>query len=139
KQIFAKNSHHHDGGDPYKAALRIVMLAYEIGAVPLSNCKSGKDRTGMLDAEIKREVISLHQGQPLSEPGSSLGLVNKVIFQQVLVNGGNLEVQSYNMGVAGNKVLVNRTLSSLNLSCEDRIGNQAVSDAAKGLSYLVSS
>ncbi|MCU1760744.1 hypothetical protein NTD84_13575 [Pseudomonas sp. 14P_8.1_Bac3] len=137
KQIFAENSHHHDGGDPYKAALRIVILAYEIGAVPLSNCKSGKDRTGMLDAEIKREVISLHQGHPLSEPGSPLGAVNKAIFQQVLINGGNSGVQSYNMGVEGNKVLVNRTLSSLNLSCEERIGNRAVFDEAQGLSRLV--
>lgn len=48
------------------------MLAYEIGAVPCWNCKSGKDRTGMLDAEIKREAINYHQGYRLSKPGAKL-------------------------------------------------------------------
>lgn len=57
KAIWANKTHHHDGGEPYKAALHVALLANEIGAMPCWNGKSGKDRTGMLDAEIKRETV----------------------------------------------------------------------------------
>ncbi|CNI25630.1 Inositol phosphate phosphatase sopB [Yersinia aldovae] len=137
KQILVHNSHHRDGGEPYKAAQRVAMLAYEIGAVPCWNCKSGKDRTGMLDAEIKREVVSQHQGLPLSKPGQALSNSDKKLFQQVLVNGGNSEVQIYNTGAAGNQVL--KKLPILNLSYGERIGNNEVWNEAQGLSRLVRS
>lgn len=137
KQILENKSHHSDGGEPYKAAQRVTMLAYEIGAVPCWNCKSGKDRTGMLDAEIKREVVSQHQGQPLSKPNASLSDNNKNIFQKVLINGGNLEVQAYNTGAQGNKVLKKLPLSVMNLSYGERIGNRNVWKEAQGLSGRV--
>ncbi|MDE1186628.1 MAG: inositol phosphate phosphatase SopB [Pantoea sp.] len=137
RDIFIKKSHHHDGGEPYKAAQRIAMLAYEIGAVPCWNCKSGKDRTGMLDAEIKREVISQHQGKPLSQPGRLQNKADKELFQNVLVNGGNAEVQVYNTSVAGNKVIKSLPLPGMNLSFNERIGNNQVLKATQGLSKLV--
>ncbi len=55
--IFENNQHHKDGGEPYKLAQRLAMLAHEIDAVP-ARIVSGKDRTGMMDSEIKREIIS---------------------------------------------------------------------------------
>ncbi|EDV3837582.1 type III secretion system effector inositol phosphate phosphatase, partial [Salmonella enterica subsp. diarizonae] len=70
KDIWKNNLHHKDGGEPYKLAQRLAMLANEIDAVPAWNCKSGKDRTGMMDSEIKRETISLHQTHTLNAPGS---------------------------------------------------------------------
>ncbi|MBP2197773.1 inositol phosphate phosphatase SopB [Pantoea cypripedii] len=136
KEIYNKKSHHYDGGEPYKAAQRMAMLAYEIGAVPAYNCKSGKDRTGMLDAEIKREVVSQHQGRPLSKPGNPLSEYDKKLFQKVLVSGGNAEVQKYNTGVAGNKVLKELPLSALNLSHHNRIGNRDTFEQVGGLSEL---
>ncbi|MEG3127261.1 inositol phosphate phosphatase SopB [Pantoea cypripedii] len=136
KEIYNKKSHHYDGGEPYKAAQRMAMLAYEIGAVPAYNCKSGKDRTGMLDAEIKREVVSQYQGRPLSKPGNPLNEYDKKLFQKVLVSGGNAEVQKYNTGVAGNKVLKELPLVALNLSHHDRIGNRDTFDQVAGLSEL---
>ncbi|WP_455871804.1 inositol phosphate phosphatase SopB [Serratia proteamaculans] len=139
KQILINKSHHHDGGEPYKAAQRVAMLAYEIGAVPCWNCKSGKDRTGMLDAEIKREAVSQHQGSPLNKPGIPLSNNDKKLFQQVLLNGGNSEVQAYNTGVAGNKVLKKLPLSALNLSYHERIDNRKVWEEGQGLSGLVKS
>lgn len=136
-QILSSNSHHRDGGEPYKAAQRVTMLAYEIGAVPCWNCKSGKDRTGMLDAEIKREAISQHQGQPLSQPANPLDEKNQKIFQQVLLNGGNNEIQTYNTSAAGNKVLKNIQVSALKLSYDQRIGDTRVWKETQGLSRLV--
>ncbi len=44
-------------GDPYKLASRLQELAYRIGAVPAFNCKSGKDRTGQCDVEVKSAIM----------------------------------------------------------------------------------
>lgn len=74
KTIWKEKTYLKDGNEPYKIAQRISMLAHEIGVIPCWNCKSGKDRTGMLDAEIKREAINVHQGYSLSKPGHKLCL-----------------------------------------------------------------
>ncbi|SQJ24844.1 secreted effector protein [Salmonella enterica subsp. enterica] len=107
KDIWKNNQHHKDGGEPYKLAQRLAMLAHEIDAVPAWNCKSGKDRTGMMDSEIKREIISFHQTHMLNAPGSLPDSGGQKIFQKVLLNSGNLEIQKQNTGGAGNKVLKN--------------------------------
>ncbi|KVD77993.1 hypothetical protein WS62_29645 [Burkholderia sp. ABCPW 14] len=138
KEIWAQHAHHKDGGEPYKAAQRVAMLAYEIGAVPCWNCKSGKDRTGMLDAEIKREAIAQHEGHLPSRPMAGLTESMKRLFRAVLLDGGNLEVQEKNTGAVGNKVL--KTLpfrQLLNLSYAKRIGDAGVHQQARGLSSLV--
>jgi phosphatidylinositol-4,5-bisphosphate 4-phosphatase len=57
----------------------------------------------------------------------------------VLLNGGNSEVQAYNTGVAGNKVLKKLPLSALNLSYHERIDNRKVWEEGQGLSGLVKS
>lgn len=144
KRMWAEKSYHRDGGEPYKAALRVSLLAYEIGAVPCWNCKSGKDRTGMLDAELKREVIKIHQQklalmpqyQMISTPGAPLDKEEQQLFQTILRHGGNREVQQYNTGAFGNKVI--RMLSwPIGLSLRSRIGDEQVFKDTKGLSGLV--
>ncbi|POB00635.1 type III secretion system effector inositol phosphate phosphatase [Chromobacterium sinusclupearum] len=137
KAIWAAKAHRHDGGEPYKAAQRAALLAYEIGAVPCWNCKSGKDRTGMLDAELKREAVALHQGGGLAAPGARLESDEQQLLQQILLYGGNGEVQAYNTGASGNKVM--KELPALNLSYQARVGNREVWDQAQGLSGLVKS
>lgn len=126
KDIWKNKSHHRDNGEPYKLAQRVIMLANEINSVPCWNCKSGKDRTGMLDVEIKREAISLHQGNSLSKLGRPLDQNGKRLLRQVLLNSGNLEVQAQNTGLAGNKVIKNVGISLLNLSYKDRISDNQV-------------
>lgn len=137
--IWKDKLHHKDGNEPYKLAQRISMLAHEIKAVPCWNCKSGKDRTGMLDAEIKREAISLHQGMKSSLPGSIPDNEGRNIFQNVLLNSGNLEIQKMNTCGTGNKVLKNLWPDMINLSLRKRIGNSAVWASVKGFSSCVSS
>ncbi|MGL5990501.1 MAG: inositol phosphate phosphatase SopB [Plesiomonas sp.] len=137
KTIWQNKSHHSDNGEPYKLAQRVTMLANEINSVPCWNCKSGKDRTGMLDVEIKREAISLHQGNPLSKPGKSLDQNGKWLLNQVLLNSGNLEVQAQNTGLAGNKVVKDVGISLFNLSYKNRIGDDQVWNQSKGMSEFV--
>lgn len=136
KEIWHNKSHHHDGNEPYKAAQRIAMLAYEMGVVPCWNCKSGKDRTGMLDAELKREVVSLHQGNPLSKPGS---LPDSVLLQKVLLNSGNLEIQAINTGMAGNMILKHYKFPGLDLSYQKRIDDKDIWLQVKGKSDFIAS
>lgn len=137
KRIWQNKSHHSDSGEPYKLAQRVTMLANEINSVPCWNCKSGKDRTGMLDVEIKREAIYLHQGNPLSKPGSSLDPNGKWLLKQLLLNSGNLEVQAQNTGLAGNKVVKDVGIPLLNLSYKDRIGDSQVWHKAQSMANFV--
>ncbi|ENY2088411.1 SPI-1 type III secretion system effector inositol phosphate phosphatase SopB, partial [Salmonella enterica subsp. enterica serovar Kentucky] len=139
KDIWKNNQHHKDGGEPYKLAQRLAMLAHEIDAVPAWNCKSGKDRTGMMDSEIKREIISLHQTHMLNAPGSLPDSGGQKIFQKVLLNSGNLEIQKQNTGGAGNKVLKNLSPEVLNLSYQKRIGDENIWQSVKGISSLITS
>jgi phosphatidylinositol-4,5-bisphosphate 4-phosphatase len=134
--IWQHQSHHQDEGEPYKAAQRIAMLTWEIGAVPCWNCKSGKDRTGMLDAELKREVISQHLGDVPTTPGAPLLPEQQSVLQTVLMEGGNMEVQAQNTGVGGNKVV--KDLPFMNLSLATRVGDASVWSQVKGLSAVVS-
>ncbi|MCW2479720.1 inositol phosphate phosphatase SopB [Candidatus Symbiopectobacterium sp. NZEC135] len=144
KAIWANKTHHRDGGEPYKAALRVALLANEIGAMPCWNCKSGKDRTGMLDAEIKRETVKMHQHDTgvmkqtvnVSLPGSSLDNAEQQLLQTILLHGGNKEVQQYNTGAPGNKVA--KSLPKfLTLSTRQRIGDEYAFNNARGLSEFV--
>ncbi|OIV47460.1 hypothetical protein BK025_04030 [Sodalis sp. TME1] len=139
KRIWAWKAHRSDDGEPYKAAQRIAMLAYEIGAVPCWNCKSGKDRTGMLDVELKREVIHYDTQQPLSHPTAPLNDAHRTLLQEVVMKSGNMEIQRCNTGVKGNKVFRKFTLPCFNLSLSRRIGLDALWFRAKGLSHLAKS
>ncbi|WP_342221288.1 inositol phosphate phosphatase SopB [Candidatus Fukatsuia endosymbiont of Tuberolachnus salignus] len=142
KTMLADKAHHNDAGDAYKAARVMILLAYEIGITPAFNCKSGKDRTGMLDAEIKREVVFMHQAKDKlpSKPGP-LDASGSKLLQAVLLHSGNLEIQEQNTGAEGNKVLGKhrlRDILGLGLSTrQKRIINQQVADQARGLSGLV--
>lgn len=139
KDIWKNNLHHKDGGEPYKLAQRLAMLANEIDAVPAWNCKSGKDRTGMMDSEIKRETISLHQTHTLNAPSSLPDRSGQEIFQKVLLNSGNLEIQKQNTGGAGNKVMKNLSPEVLNLSYQKRVGDENIWQSVKGISSLITS
>lgn len=139
KKLIQKNLHHSDDGEPYKAAMRVALLTAEIGLIPCYNCKSGKDRTGMLDVEIKRELASGYKQtaeQRIGLPDES----GKKLMQQLMIASGNAEIQQYNTSVAGSKVLAqNKILQFVfgNLSLSHRIGNDNVTKIAKGLSDYV--
>lgn len=139
KHILASKSHHSDKGEPYKAAMRVALLSNEMGIMPCWNCKSGKDRTGIMDAEIKLELAGRHLHL---NTGSSdnLNMTGQRLMQAVMLNSGNKEVQRYNTGVAGNKSLKKSWLVKFilgELSLRKRIGSEKIADWVKGLSHLV--
>lgn len=133
--IWSNRSHHSDKNEPYKAAKRVALLTYEIGITPCWNCKSGKDRTGVLDVEIKHGAITNHQKQALGSPGSKLNLVDKALLEKIYMHSGNLHVQEFNTGAPGNKVA--RELPIIGLSNAERIGNRNLWYSTRGLSSIV--
>ncbi len=139
RQIWEKKLHRRDHGEPYKLAQRIALLSHAIGVIPCYNCKSGKDRTGMLDSEIKREAVELYSGTPPSIPGVALSAQQKILFHRVLEHSGNLEIQKKNTGAPGNKVLKKISFYFGNLSIRSRIDDADIFSRIKSYSSIVKS
>ena len=138
--IFNSKLHRKDDGDPYKLARCIALLSNEINVVPCSNCKSGKDRTGALDAEIKKALVVKHQNNGVYRlPGGNLSVDDKALLAKMFLESGNMEVQKQNTGAAGNKVFKGYKKFGLNLSLAERVGSAEVFRDAQGWSGLVKS
>lgn len=123
--------HHTAGNEPYKFPVRLLALANECDAAPAFNCKSGKDRTGQLDVEIKDFYTSLNvsdgQVRELNYRRSEAENLNlKTLFE----HGGGREIQKHNTGVPGSKVDL-KMFYNLFQFTDDKI------DALKGLSKWV--
>ncbi|KEI71931.1 inositol phosphate phosphatase SopB [Endozoicomonas elysicola] len=103
RDIFNSKAHHHESHDAYKMPARIALLTSLISGVPLSNCKSGKDRTGMLDAEIKLLATMIDLYGKVPEPGIPLSWEDAELFRDILLHSKNLEIQKLNTGAEGYK------------------------------------
>ena len=93
-----------DGHEAYKMASRIAVLTNLLGGVPAWNCKSGKDRTGMMDVECKFLATLAALGKDIPEPGAQLNAEQKMLYRNLLLQSGNHEMQKYNTGIAGYKL-----------------------------------
>ena len=93
-----------DGHEAYKMASRIAVLTNLLGGVPAWNCKSGKDRTGMMDVECKFLATLAALGKKIPEPGAQLTSEQKLLYRNLLLQSGNHEMQKYNTGLAGYKL-----------------------------------
>lgn len=104
KEIHWSKSHHRVGNEPYKLSTRLLALANEIGAVPAFNCKSGKDRTGQLNVEIRDFYAHLNgsNGELRAVNHRRQGL-DQDNFQKLFIAGGDREIQTLNTGVPGSK------------------------------------
>lgn len=101
KTIWADKLHRENTAEPYMLAQRIALLSYMIGIPPCYNCKSGKDRTALLDLEIKTVTAAHYLNRPLPKPGEMLPDELKNIYDQLVLHSGNAEVQAKNTGDAG--------------------------------------
>ena len=104
KGIWASNDYRAGGGDPFKMVSRLALVGHLMGETPLFNCRSGKDRTGQLDAEVKFLATAADQnGGRVPPPDDSMqawrGVRNDFVF-----NTGNLEMQRLNTGLPGYKL-----------------------------------
>ena len=131
KTIYKNGEHHAQGGDAYKLPVRLAVLTDMIGGVPMYNCKSGKDRTGMMDAEIKLLVTRMIRDGEVPEPGP-LGKQDQVLFDSILLNSLNHEIQKNNARVKGFKT---EHLSSI----DQRIGDPEVRRQVRGLARVIGS
>ena len=131
KSIYKKGGHHSQGGDTYKLPARIAILTDMMGGVPLYNCKSGKDRTGMMDAEIKFLLTRMERDGEVPEPGP-LSKKDQALFDSILLNSQNHEVQKNNVRVKGYKTEYIKSI-------DHRIGDPVVREQVRGLSKAVGS
>lgn len=102
--IDQRKTYSSDGHEAYKMASRIAVLTNLLGGVPAWNCKSGKDRTGMMDVECKFLATLVALGKNIPEPGAPLTSEQKMLYRNLLLQSGNHEMQKYNTGVAGYKL-----------------------------------
>ena len=103
-RIDQKKTYSSDRHEAYKMASRIAVLTNLLGGVPAWNCKSGKDRTGMMDVECKFLATLVALGKNIPEPGAPLTSEQKMLYRNLLLQSGNHEMQKYNTGVAGYKL-----------------------------------
>lgn len=104
-ELQSSNKHHHDGDRAYALPEQVVLLSNEIDVLPAWNCMSGKDRTGLLDAEVKQSLIeqSLNGGQ-VADFSLAMTGERQQLHDKVLLESGNHEIQQANTGVAGYKI-----------------------------------
>lgn len=117
--ILDNKTYKRDNGRAYSLPLLVNLLSHEIGMIPAWNCKSGKDRTGLLDSELKEAIIKIKTVcDGIKSNENTLSDMRNVIkdctqklpkeqqqfHTQVLLNSGNLEIQKMNTGLPGYKV-----------------------------------
>ena len=89
------------GRSPYAMPARLALLADLAGLHVAFNCRSGNERSGELDAEIKhlRLQMELHGHVPQVDRVRSEDELRQ--FGQVITRSGNFELQRLNTGYAG--------------------------------------
>ena len=89
--------------DLFKSSRRIVALTHLIGAVPAFNCKSGKDRTAVLDNEVKALLANFHQQKEANNVAEPTTKVEDLYLQPFYTDPANYRIQQLNTGLIGNK------------------------------------
>ena len=101
KAVWAERGDRRGGGDPYKVVSRLALVGHLMGETPLVNCKSGKDRTGQLDAEVKFLATVADQGDGRLPPVDEDMARWRAARTDFTLNTGNLEMQQLNTGLPG--------------------------------------
>lgn len=108
REIWSKRLHHDIGNEPYKLPVRLLAIANACGSVPAFNCKSGKDRTGQLNVEIRDFYahMTMYGGEIRRINDKRTGAA-KLNYQTLFEGSGDREIQALNTGVAGSKAQLN--------------------------------
>jgi hypothetical protein len=131
KDIWNDGSYKIMGHDPYKMVARLVVLCDMIGVAPMWNCKSGKDRTGMLDGEAKFLSARIELSGKVPEPGLPLTDEETAMYRQFMLRSGNLEMQQLNTGLGGFKTEGVKAI-------DERLGDPKAREIHRGASSAVS-
>ena len=103
KEIYESGSHEDAGHEPYKLASRVAVLSFLLGQSTAFNCKSGKDRTGALDMEIKSLAAKVSVGE-VPQPDQKPTAEDRARKTTYALKTGNLEMQKCNTGMRGYKL-----------------------------------
>ncbi|MEE3422528.1 MAG: inositol phosphate phosphatase SopB [Succinimonas sp.] len=117
---FSGKEHRQMKVDPYALPARVALLNNILGNETCFNCKSGKDRTGQLDAEVKTLAATLSEVAnetdvreyirnnsdvyDILKNGSYSNKHQKKNLTKVALNSGIMEIHKMNTGVMGSKV-----------------------------------
>ena len=104
KAIWASDDYRAGGGDPFKMVSRLALVGHLMGETPLFNCKSGKDRTGQLDAEVKFLAAAADESGGRVPPPDESMETWRPVRNDFVFNTGNLEMQRLNTGLPGYKL-----------------------------------
>ncbi|MEN9775633.1 MAG: hypothetical protein RL322_2703 [Pseudomonadota bacterium] len=141
-------SHHRAGHDPYKLPVRLAALANELELPVAFNCKSGKDRTGQLDVEIKAFYASIAlNGGTVPEPGREPDAQDRANRARLFNEAGSFEIQKHNTSVPGSKINLDGLKSQLKRAMREALpegtsrqaSRQVIKEHIKGLSGWVGS
>ncbi|MCQ8896246.1 hypothetical protein NQT62_07335 [Limnobacter humi] len=130
RSITRNHRHHSVGKEPYKLPVRLLALAHECGAVPAYNCKSGKDRTGQLNVEIRDFYAHFHGTGQFRQPDAQRSELERQNYSTLFADGGDRHIQTLNTGVPGSKSQLPFYHALLGVKAEKM-------DAIKGLSKWV--
>ncbi|MGZ8157288.1 MAG: inositol phosphate phosphatase SopB, partial [Methylobacter sp.] len=128
------------GGDKggYRAPALIANLAYMLGLMVHFNCKSGKDRTGLMDIESKlmaRELSERRGIQMGGIPSKDLTTAEKQYrHQQMLWENGSLQILERNTRGQSLKVAdIYWAPGSSDQELMERLGGKQILEDLKGL------
>jgi phosphatidylinositol-4,5-bisphosphate 4-phosphatase len=102
--IHREGAHRNAGTETYKMPTRLAVLADVLGVKVAFNCKSGKDRTGELDAEIKHFKLQMATIGKVPHYKRERAPEEIRHFHEVVTNSGNFEMQQLNTGFTGYKL-----------------------------------
>jgi rubrerythrin len=93
--------------DSFSIPVRILLLSFHIGEQTHFNCKSGKDRTGMM-AEHCLEFVELHaeygEYPRVRAEKEKYNKHRQQIQQTLSMNGSTLDITQMNQGIPGSKI-----------------------------------
>ena len=104
REIHRDGSYRTAGKEAYKMPARLALLGHMLGVKVAFNCKSGKDRTGELDAEVKHLRLQMELTGHVPHPGRDRTPTERDHFHEVMSHSGNFEMQRLNTGYAGYKL-----------------------------------
>ncbi|PJE79968.1 Inositol phosphate phosphatase IpgD [invertebrate metagenome] len=129
REIFTSKAHHKGKGGAYKLSARLIVLSQLIGAVPATNCKSGKDRTSMSVVTAEALIAYIRQYNKVPD-WRQLTDVDKHMVRELALQGSHHRIQEWNTGAPGFKIQ-RKILQAY-------VKDEASQDCIQGLSDAVS-
>lgn len=127
RAIWRSRSFRSGNNEPYKMVSRLALISHLMGDNTLFNCKSGKDRTGQLDAEVKYLAAVGHATGHIPEPDIAHTAESRKMRTTFTLDAGNMELQRINTGLPGYKL---RNVPGLIAMLEE--GKQGVYEGGSG-------